>query len=133
MMGKTRRHRCPQPSIEADRRTIRADFLVKCGAEARKLLKLVKQKEFTTDLKLQKQAALLFRGIHMKMRSLDACAEIRDQANLPGFMDIIQELRGEYSQVFNRIPIDVTTDGRPMIIEIERQGDHQPTDTDKEG
>lgn len=95
----------------------KTNFLIKCAPEARKLLRLVKRKNFTTDVKAQKEVALLFRGIHMKMRGLDAWAAIHDYSDLPGFMEIIKELRQEYSQVFNRIPIDLEIE-TPLVLKV---------------
>lgn len=85
-----------------------------CKPEAKKLIKLIRNRQFTTSLKLQREAALLFQGIDMKMAVLDANAELRDHGDLRAFLNLIAELRGQYSQVYNRIPIDVTSGDQPF-------------------
>ena len=98
------------------------DFDRICGKEARKLIKLVKHKDFSSTKKMQDDAALLFRGIDMKMRTIQAGARLQDSKSFDEFLKALSELKTEYSQAFNRIPVDVAIT-EPIRVIIERQGD----------
>lgn len=51
------------------------DFMRRCKDDIEKWKKIIEKPTYTTNLKLQAQAAILARGIHLKMESLFAIDE----------------------------------------------------------
>src|SRR4030042_6498686 len=83
------------------------DVMRMCGDDVADLAELVNKRKFTKDIKLQNDAALLCRGINIKLAALKAKADFVYGKAL-GFIKIINELSTQFTKLFEKVQIDVT-------------------------
>lgn len=99
-----------------DRLIAAVDILSQCKREINTLKRIVKAKDFATNLKKQNQVALISRGIFLKMQSLDAVG-YHVIGELDPLRKTIAGLARNYGKLFDtqQVALQVTgKDGGPI-------------------
>jgi len=96
------------------------DTIRMCGEDVEDLVTLVKKRKFTKDIKMQNDAALLCRGINIKLAALQAHADLTGN-NAMGFIKIISELSTQFTKLFEKVQIDITHMGRVEIPALTQE------------
>jgi len=98
------------------------DVLHQCEVDVKELFKLVKAPTFTQSVKEQNKAALIVRGLEIKLTSLDA-ANKQMEGNLEGFIEQVKFVARQYGQLWNNQSIKLIVagdeDGGPVRHEVK--------------
>lgn len=93
------------------------DIMRACERDVKALWKLTKGRQFIRDVRLQNEAALMTRGIAIKLSTIRA-SEAFNEGNEARFEEIIQSLAQIYGSMYNRVPVDVKLDVGATLEEI---------------
>lgn len=108
---------------EEDFQIQKLDIIKICKREINNLKRLVKDKEFATSLKLQKQAALIVRGIYFKYQSITAVND-HMTGDIDEFFRSISSMANKYENLFSGQSVKISLedgDGNavvPMLVNL---------------
>jgi vacuolar-type H+-ATPase subunit I/STV1 len=100
------------------------DIQKHCKREIRKFYRLIRKKEFSTDLALQKEVALIARAIFLKIQSIDIATWF-EMGEIDEFTKAVEKMARQYEGLFSpqSIALQVTgPDGGPISHSLTVKG-----------
>ena len=85
---------------EEDAIITKLDLMKLCKKEINKWKRIIRNREFPTNLKMQKEAALIARGIYIKYQSIKAINDHKED-KIDDFIESISTMAGKYENLFS--------------------------------